>query len=191
MSETTPLAATHPKLRLRAQMWRDALAAHQSGRIRATEVRACDFIQGNGAFGLMVAKPVLAGKRAVVAVPPDQPHSFTSVNDAAAALITVAGDERAWGRAWHAPTSPPLTLRQLATRFAEVTGAPPPRLTAIPYPALWTAGVFVPIVRELRTTRYQWDRPFIMNSTTTQDTFDLKPQPLDDALREAAQLIQR
>jgi nucleoside-diphosphate-sugar epimerase len=87
----------------------------------------------------MVAKPVLAGKRAVVAVPPDQPHSFTSVNDAAAALITVAGDERAWGSAWHAPTDPPSTLRQLAARFAEVTGAPPPRLTAIPYPALWTA----------------------------------------------------
>jgi hypothetical protein len=84
-----------------------------------------------------------------------------------------------------------LTLRQLAARFAEVTGAPPPKLTAIPYPALWTAGVFVPIVRELRTTRYQWDRPFVMNSATTQDTFDLKPEPLDDALREAAQLIQR
>jgi hypothetical protein len=30
-----------------------------------------------------------------------------------------------------------------------------------------------------------------MNSAITQDTFDLKPQPLDDALREAAQLIQR
>ena len=190
MSETTPLAATHPKLRLRAQMWRDALAAHDAGRIRATEVRASDFIQGTGLFGLMVAKPVLAGKRAMVAVPPDQPHSFTSVNDAATALITVAGDERAWGNAWHAPTNPPLTLRQLATRYAEIAGAPPPKLTTIPYPVLWTAGVFVPIVRELRTTRYQWDRPFVMDSATTQDTLGLKPEPIDEALREAAQLAQ-
>ena len=155
MSETTPLAATHPKLRLRAQMWRDALAAHQAGRIRTTEVRASDFIQGTGLFGL-----------------------------------TVAGDQRAWGKAWHAPTNPPLTLRQLATRYAEITGAPRPKLTTIPYPVLWTAGVFVPIVRELRTTRYQWDRPFVMNSATTQDTLGLKPEPLDDSLREAAQLVQ-
>ncbi|RSM64541.1 NAD-dependent epimerase [Actinoplanes sp. ATCC 53533] len=191
MSETTPLTATHPKLRLRAQMWRDALAAHRAGRIRATEVRSSDFVQGTGAFGLMVAKPVLAGKRTVVTFAPDQPHSFTSVNDAAAALIAVAADPRAWGRAWHAPTNAPLTLRQLAARFAEVAGAPAPKLTAVPYAALWTAGVFVPIVRELRTTRYQWDRPFIMDSAATEETFDLKPQPLDDALREVARDLQR
>ena len=186
MNETTPLNATHPKLRLRAQMWREALAAHDTGRVRATEVRASDFIQGAGLFGLTVAKAVLAGKRAVVPVSPDQPHSFTSVNDVAATLITVAGDERAWGKPWHAPTNPPLTLRQLATRFAEINGVAQPKLTTIPYPVLWTAGVFVPIVRELRTTRYQWQRPFVIDSATTQRTFDLTPQPLDDALREAA-----
>jgi nucleoside-diphosphate-sugar epimerase len=130
MSETTPLAATHPKMRLRAQMWRDALAAHQAGRIRATEVRASDFIQGTGLFGLTVAKPVLAGKRALLAVPPDQPHSFTSANDAAAALITAAGDQRAWGKAWHAPTNPPLTLRQLATRYGELASRTAPSTQA-------------------------------------------------------------
>ena len=43
----TPLAATHPKLRLRAEMWQDALAAHEAGRIRMTEVRASDYIEAN------------------------------------------------------------------------------------------------------------------------------------------------
>ena len=56
---------------------------------------------------------------------------------------------------------------------------------------LRTAGVFLPLVRELRITRYQWQRPFVINSAATEDTFGLKPQPLDDALREAARLIQR
>ena len=51
--------------------------------------------------------------------------------------------------------------------------------------------MFLPLVRELRTTRYQWQRPFVINSGATEDTFGLKPQPLDDALREAARLIQR
>src|SRR5262245_47895101 len=38
ITDTTPLAATHPKLKIRADMWRDALALHEAGRIRATEV---------------------------------------------------------------------------------------------------------------------------------------------------------
>src|SRR6266498_1353209 len=46
----TPLAATQPKLRLRAQMWRDALAAHQAGRLRTSEARASDYIEANSIF---------------------------------------------------------------------------------------------------------------------------------------------
>src|SRR4249920_3957065 len=42
MTEATPLAATGPKGRIRARVWQDALAAHQAGRVRATEVRPSD-----------------------------------------------------------------------------------------------------------------------------------------------------
>jgi hypothetical protein len=34
-----------------------------------------------------------------------------------------------------------------ATRFASLFGAPPPKLSEIPYPVLWAAGLFVPLVR--------------------------------------------
>ena len=34
-----------PSCRLRAQMWQDALAAQQAGRIQTTEVRASDYIE--------------------------------------------------------------------------------------------------------------------------------------------------
>src|SRR5215204_1636773 len=44
ITERTPLAATHPKLRLRADMWRAAVAAHEAGRLRVTEARASDYI---------------------------------------------------------------------------------------------------------------------------------------------------
>ncbi|MFB6722901.1 NAD-dependent epimerase [Kribbella sp. NPDC056345] len=190
MTETTALAGTNPKLKLRAQMWRDALAAHKGGRIRATEVRSSDILQGTGVFSATMAKPLLAGKRAVVPMPLDHPHTFTSVNDVAAALVTVATDERAWGKPWHTPANDPLTVRELATRFTHVTNSPAPRLTAIPYAVLWAAGVFVPLVRELRITHYQWDRPFIADSTAITETFGLKAQSIDDALSEAAQLVQ-
>ena len=60
ITDTTPLAATQPKLKLRADMWRDALAAHAAGKIRATEVRASDYIEANSIFSFMLAKPLLA-----------------------------------------------------------------------------------------------------------------------------------
>ena len=77
-------------------------------------------------------------------------------------------------------------MRQLATRFAEVNGAPRAKVTAIPYPVLWTTGLFSPLVKELRATRYQFTRPFVVDSSATTQTFGLEPVPMDEALRHAA-----
>jgi nucleoside-diphosphate-sugar epimerase len=186
ISESTPLSATHPKLRLRADMWRDALARHEAGQIRATEVRASDYIEANSILTFTLGKPLLAGKRAYVPAPLDVPHSWTSITDVARTLVTLATDDRAWGQAWHVPTNPPLTIRDLAVCFTNVVGAPAPKLTSIPYPVMWAVGLFSPLVRELRTTRYQFYRPFILDSALTTRTFGIQPTPLDESLRATA-----
>lgn len=147
ITASTPLAATHPKLRLRGDMWREALARG----IKTTEVRASDYIEDNSIFSVALAAPLRAGRRAF-APSLDVPHSWTSIADVAATVVTTAADERALGKAWLVPTNPPLTIRELATRFTEVNGLPPARLTRIPYGALWTAGLFSRMIRELRTT---------------------------------------
>jgi nucleoside-diphosphate-sugar epimerase len=183
ITDTTPLAATHWKMKLRGDMWREALALHRAGRIRMTEVRGSDYLEANSMFSITVATPLLAGKRAVVPVPIDVPHSWTAIADVARTLVTAATDERAWGKAWHAPTNPPLTMRQLATRFTEVRGMPAAKLTALPFPVLWTAGLFVRVLRELRTTRYQFEKPFVLDSSLTERTFDLAPSDLDTVLK--------
>jgi nucleoside-diphosphate-sugar epimerase len=64
ITPSTPLAATHPKLKLRADLWRDALAAHEAGRVRVTEVRGSDYLEANSIFTVALGKPLLAGKRA-------------------------------------------------------------------------------------------------------------------------------
>ncbi|MPZ81081.1 MAG: NAD-dependent epimerase [Actinophytocola sp.] len=182
----TPLAATHPKLKLRADMWRAALAAHEAGKIRATEVRSSDYIEANSIFNAVLAKPLRAGKRANVPAALDTPHSWTAIADVARTLATVATDERGWGKAWLVPTNPPLTVRQLATRFTEVNGLPPAKVGGLPYPVLWTAGLFSPMIRELRTTRYQFIRPFVIDSSLTEHTFGLTPTDLNTALKNVA-----
>jgi len=44
MTPDLPLAAPGPKAKVRAEMWRDALAAHEAGRVRVTEVRGSDYL---------------------------------------------------------------------------------------------------------------------------------------------------
>jgi nucleoside-diphosphate-sugar epimerase len=186
ITQKTPIAATHPKLLLRARMWDDQLAAQREGRIRTTEVRASDYIEANGLLAFALGKPLLAGKRAYAPAPLDVPHSWTSVHDCARTLVTVATDERAYGQVWMVPTNPALTIRQLATEFARVNGAPAAKLTQIPYPVMWATGLFMPTVKELRTTRYQFTKPFVLDASATTEAFGLKPIALDEALRDAA-----
>ncbi|PYC79462.1 NAD-dependent epimerase [Streptomyces tateyamensis] len=186
MTEQTPLAATHPKLRLRADMWRDALARHEAGRIRATEVRGSDYLEANSIITFALGKPLLAGRRAYVPSALDVPHSWTSITDVARTLITVAADERAWGKPWHVPSNPALTVRELAGQFAAAAGAPAAKVSRIPYPVMWAVGLFSPMVRELRTTRYQFEQPFVLDSSLTTATFGLEPTPLAEALAAAA-----
>jgi nucleoside-diphosphate-sugar epimerase len=182
----TALAATHPKLRLRADLWRAALAAHQAGRIRATEVRGSDYVEANSIPSLALGDRVLAGRRVFVPVPLDVIHSVTSITDVARTLVTVAADQQAWGRAWLVPSNPPRTLRQLATRYAELGGAPRPKLTSIPYPVLWAVGRFSPTVRELAAVRYQFTRPFVLDAAATTAALGIAPTPLDQVLGEIA-----
>jgi hypothetical protein len=82
----------------------------------------------------------------------DQPHGWTSIGDVATTPVTVATDDRAWGQAW-LTANPPLTVREIAPRFTEVAGAPKPKLTALPYPVLWTAGLFSPLIRGVAERR--------------------------------------
>jgi nucleoside-diphosphate-sugar epimerase len=185
ITPSTPLAAVHPKLRLRADLWRAALAAHEAGRLRATEVRGSDYLEANSIFAVALGKPLLAGKKAWSPAPLDVPHSWTSITDVAALLTTAATDERAWGKAWLVPTEPPLTIRELATRFTAVAGVAAPKLGVIPTPVLRAVGLFSPMVRELRTTEYQFARPFVLDSSATTEAFGLKPRPIDESLRAA------
>ncbi|MBO3750349.1 NAD-dependent epimerase/dehydratase family protein [Streptosporangiaceae bacterium NEAU-GS5] len=186
MTEDTPLNSKGTKGRVRAQMWHEALAAHKAGRIRATEVRASDYY-GLGAsdqsyIGPRFLTPLMSGKPAVFLTDPSIPHSWTYLPDTARMLVTAAMDERAWGRPWHVPTAPPLPAREMAERFCRLAGAPAPRIRVLPRFLLTAAGTVVPVVRELRETRYQFDRPFELDSSYTEATFDLSPTPIDEAL---------
>lgn len=190
MTEEDPLASTGTKGRVRIAMWEAALAAHADGRVRVTEARASDFfgpgVVDTSFFGRNVDR-LLAGKSVRVLGAPDVPHSATYVPDVGRTLAVLGTDERAWGRAWHVPTGPALTQRQLAALFCEVAGAPVASVTTYPAGAIKFAGLFSAQIRELKETRYQFDRPFILDSSACTAAFGIDPTPIDEALKAVAE----
>ncbi|MEU4697807.1 NAD-dependent epimerase/dehydratase family protein [Nonomuraea dietziae] len=187
MTEDLPLASTNPKAQVRAKMWNDMRAAHDAGRIRAVEIRGSDYF-GPGTtdqsyLGDRFIVPLKAGKTVPLIWPADIPHSWTYLPDVAEALVVAAGDERAWGRPWHVPTTEPQTFRQLGERMAAILGRPAPKLMQLPWPLMRAVGLFNPMIGELRHTRYQFVAPYELDSSAFTATFGVKPTPLDQALR--------
>lgn len=189
MIEGMPDLAEGPKGSLRATMWQDALAAHRAGRIRAVEVRGSDYMGpgvGANAHIPRVVAGALAGKAVRVFGSPDQPHSWTDVRDMGRALACVATEERAWGRIWHAPTDAPRTQREAIDDVCRAAGKPPVAVRPFPRMMRTVGGWFSPILRELEETAYQFERPFIMDSSAITRELGLEPTPWAETCRRTA-----
>ena len=187
MTEDTPLIAHTRKGQVRARMWDEALAAHREGRIRATEVRASDYIgeasdQTN--FGVRIFPRMRAGKPIMLMGRVDQPHTWTYTGDAAALLARVGQDEQAWGRAWHVPSCGPRTQAEVVAELADGMGVQMPKIRTAGAGMLRMVGLFNKPAGELVEMLYEFDRPFVMDSTLTQRTFDLEPTPWDEIIAE-------
>jgi nucleoside-diphosphate-sugar epimerase len=182
MKEDTPMAAVGRKGKVRIKMWQDAL---NSG-VRTVEVRGSDYV-GSGAVGVfssVLLPAIQSGRTAWAPGNPDLPHSFTYTGDMARTMVTLARDERAYGKAWHAPTQPAITIRELANRFTDMTGRPRLTIHKLPRFVMHTAGLVAPMAREMAEMDYQFYGPFHLDSSLTEQTFGLKPTDLEVPLRE-------
>ncbi|MGY1694988.1 MULTISPECIES: NAD-dependent epimerase/dehydratase family protein [unclassified Geodermatophilus] len=190
MTPESPLAATDTKGRVRVAMWREALAAHEAGRARVTEARAADFVgpQVPPAQSHLVRQlaTLRRGRRAWVVGDPDVPRSWSYLPDVAATLAVLGTDERALGRAWHVPSSPPRSQRQALADLAGAMGVPPVPVSGIPWPVLSAVGVFSPMMREVVDVRHQFDQEYVLDATATTETFGLTATPWPQVLAATA-----
>lgn len=189
MVEGMPDAGPGEKAQVRARMTADALAAHQAGRLRTVEVRGSDYVgagPGDYAHVPRVVETALAGRTARVIGDPDQPHTWTDVQDMGRALATVAVEPSAWGRVWHAPSNPPRTQREAVGDVCRSVGAEPGRVVGLPRPLVRVAGVFSPMIRALRETEYQFIAPYVMDSSAITAAYGLEPTPWDEVCRRTA-----
>ncbi|WP_036569092.1 NAD-dependent epimerase/dehydratase family protein [Nocardioides sp. URHA0032] len=190
MVEGLPDAATTKKAGIRARMWAEARAAHEAGRITAVEVRGSDYmgpwIDPDHAHIVRVTEAALAGRTVRVMGRPDQPHSFTDVRDMGRALAAVAQVPEAWGRVWHAPTNAPRTQAEAIADVCRAAGREPVAVKGFPRWVLGVMGRFVPVLRELRETEYQFRSPYVLDSSAITRELGLAPTPWDEVCRATA-----
>lgn len=190
MTRATTLRPTDPKGQIRARMWTDALAAHQAGRARVAEVRASDYVGPtlpiSSGLLAMYAQSTLQGKPAWVFADPDQPHTWTAIDDVAATLAAVGTQEEAWGSAWIVPSNPPRTVREALTDLHRHAGRDEPRLRKVPRGVLRAGGIVVPVLREVAGVLYQFDAPFVADGAETSTALGIEPTDWDTLIEACA-----
>ena len=183
MTEDLPRAATGGKLGVRTEL----LAQREASATPTVSVAASDFygpMVKTAHAGERLVPTVLAGRTMRVVGSLDQPHSFTYVPDLAAAMVAAAARPELWNSFLHAPTAPAPTQRRLIEMVAAAGGVPVPRMSALPAPVLRALGRVSRDMRELAETSYMFARPFVLDSSASEQRLGLTPTPLETGVKE-------
>jgi nucleoside-diphosphate-sugar epimerase len=186
LTEDLPYAAQTRKGQVRAAMSEAALAAHIAGKVQVSMGRGSDFFGPwalDSGFGDRVFYPALAGKGASFAGQLDLPHTATYIEDFGKALVVLGERQEALGRAWHVPSDrPQITQRQFAELvFAETSH--PAKASGMGKTMLRIGGLFIPGARETVEMMYEFEKPFVVDSSQFERTFGVKATPIVEAIK--------
>jgi nucleoside-diphosphate-sugar epimerase len=184
MAEDLPLMATTSKGRTRVAMTAELLAAEKAGRVRIAIGRASDFFGAGvteSTLGARVFGNVIAGKRAGFIGNPYLLHTYSYVPDIATGLVTLGADPRAVGQVWHLPGPDTVTTRAILD-LVSVQLKHPVGIRTVPKIALRALGLVSPMMRGLAEMSYEFEQPFILDTSKYESTFATATTPLATAL---------
>lgn len=187
ITEQTPWAATSRKGRMRAALDTAYLDAHRTGDVDVVLGRSADFYGPrvfNSTLGAAFFPAALSGAPGLGFGDLELPHSYSFVPDIAAGLVTLGTTARAeaLGRVWHLPTVPAVSTARIHEVVGGLVGAPV-RTEVLTEPT--PNAVFdEQFMAEYAEMFYQHRIPQNMVSAPFEETFDQRPTPLVDGLRE-------
>lgn len=171
---------------MRAELSRAALSAHQAGKVRLTIGRGSDYFGPWGprsSMGSTVFNRIIAGKAAQVAGSTRVPHTHTFIPDFAKALVVLGERPEADGQAWHVPNDMPhITQGELIQMVAEEAGETA-KIQAAGKLMLSLLGMFIPELKESLEMLYEFEQPFVVDSSKFEKTFGMKATPMREAVR--------
>lgn len=187
MTEELPHKAHTRKGRVRSEMHHAALAAHRDGKVRIAFGRGSDYFGPWGlptTMGERTLYPLLNGKAAQITGRADLPHTYTFTRDFGRALAILGERSEADGQVWHAPNDMPrITQGEMVKMFAEAAGVPL-KVTRIGKTMMALAGLFIPEAKESVEMMYEFNQPFVVDSSKFESTFGMKATPMREAIKE-------
>lgn len=187
MSEDTPIRPVSRKGAVRAKIADMVLESTSKGNLEAIIARSADFygphITLNSILTELAFKPLAKGGTAKWLGDAHQPHAFTFTPDAGKALALLGNTEDAYNQVWHLPTaSNPPTGKEWIYLIAKEMSKSPKYQVLAPW-FFSVSGLFVPFMRELREMLYQYERPYVFDSTKFQENFFFKPTKYRDGIK--------
>jgi nucleoside-diphosphate-sugar epimerase len=183
ITERTPWAATSRKGKLRAELDRRYLEAHDKGEASVVLGRAADFFGPsvvNSSLGGAFFPGAITGGPAVGIGDLTLPHSYTYIKDVARGLAALGADPRGDGRVWHLPTNPATSTEEVHGMVAELTGR------ELDVRVMSEPKAFGPFdeqfMAEYAEMFYQHVIPQNMVSADFEAAFGLRPTPWREAL---------
>jgi len=187
MTEDTPQNAHTRKGKTRSEISNAAFEAHRDGKLRVTAARGSDFFGPWGlpsSMGERALYPLLNGKAAQIVGRLDLPHTHTYITDFGKALVILGERDEADGQAWHVPNDMPrMTQGEMIRMFAEEAGVEP-KMSGMGRLMMWMGGFFVPEAKETFEMMYEFDQPFVVDSSKFEKLFDMKATPMREAIKE-------
>jgi nucleoside-diphosphate-sugar epimerase len=184
ISESSPEIATTKKGRVRKAMADAALEAHSAGRLRVAISRPSDYFgPGHDQSSKGIFEAAVRGKSMQFFGRLDLPHTVSYFPDAAAAMATLGTSNKGWGRVWIPPVQPAITQGEFAERVWVAAGqSGTPRTSVVGRRAIGAIGLIVPIVREFKEMVYQYEKPFVVDSSLFESTFGASATPNEAAI---------
>lgn len=186
LTEDTPHKAHTRKGRVRAELSEAALAAHRAGKLRVTTGRGSDYFGPWGtdsSMGSVVFHRLLAGKAAQVGGSATMPHTHTYIPDFGKALVILGERTEADGLAWHVPNDMSrVTQGEMIEMVAQVAGVQPKTQVAGKV-IMSMLGLFIPELKESVEMLYEFEKPFVVDSSKFEKTFGMQATPMKEAIK--------
>lgn len=187
MTEDFPHNAHTRKGKVRSEISNAAFEAHRAGKVLVTSARGSDFFGPWGlastAMGDRTFYPLLHGKSANLVGNVNVPHTHTYVKDFGMALVVLGERDEANGKPWHVPNdSPRISQCEMITLISQEIGVEP-KFSAMGRTMMWFGGLFIPAAKETVEMMYEFEKPFIVDSSSFESTFGMKATPIKEAIR--------
>lgn len=172
------------KGKVRGEMATAIMDAHRAGKVRAAIGRASNFFgPDDNAVTSFAIRPALAGKAINLMGKLDQPHTFSYIADFGKLLATLGTREEALGQIWFTPSSAPVTQAELVKLLEQELGQKV-KVMAAGKMMMSFLGLFAPVLHESVEMLYEWDKPFVMDSSKAEKAFGWQGTSLKNAMHE-------